>query len=285
MSIQVLYSRDEHYMTGCIATTPRKRPGTGIKCAVCFLLCMAASLSISGCSTFNNMTYRGKIIDAETLKPIEGVVVIAQWLECWPGIGAGELCDFEMVRETLTDKNGDWSITGPRGEDTREFGYIRGISSFIIHYTLPPHFYTYKRGYCGRGHSLGAFEAFPFISEDKGIEGIILIKPGDTREETHKFFEKYGGLFWPFIPMKNSRQRLEALDFDFRYPEKIEVIESESRKFNDDYIVYGLARAKTSKDFMDASSLTLHWKADYKLKILPSILDRDSTEDFKGYDD
>ena len=81
------------------------------------------------------MTYRGKIIDAETLKPIEGVVVIAQWLECWPGIGAGELCDLEMVKETLTDKNGDWSITGPKGEDKEAHGYLRGILSFVIHYT------------------------------------------------------------------------------------------------------------------------------------------------------
>lgn len=249
------------------------------------MLCSAALVMISGCSMFNCTTYRGKIIDAETLKPIEGVVVIAEWLECWPGIGAGELCDFEMVKETLTDKNGDWSITGPKGEDTREFGYIRAISSFVIHYTIPPHFYTYKRGYVCINEGLGEFEAFPYISDEQGVEGIILIRPGNTREETHKFFEKFGGLFWPFIPMKDPRQRLEALDFDFKYPEKTEVIESESRKFSNEYVVYGLARAKTSKDFLDASFILLHWKAGYKLKILPKILDRDSIEDFKGYDD
>jgi len=232
----------------------------------------------------NHTTYRGKIIDAETLKPIEGVVVIAQWLECWPGIGAGELCDFEMVRETLTDKNGDWSITGPKGEDTQEFGYIRGILSFVIHYTLPPHFYTYKRGYVGLHKGLGRFRAFPYINEEKGLEGIILIRPGDTIEESREFIEKYGGLFWPFIPMKNPRQRLEVLDFDFKYPEKVEVIESEGRKFSYEYVVYGLARAKTSKDFRDASSLLLHWKANYYLKIFPKIIDRDSTEAFKGYE-
>ena len=283
MITQVVYSRDEHYRMGCMAMTHWSK--SVIKYTACFLLCMAASLSISGCSTFNTMTYRGKIIDAETLKPIEGVVVIAEWLECWPGIGAGELCDFEMVKETLTDKNGDWSITGPKGEDTREFGYIRGISSFVIHYTRSPHFYTYKRGYVGINEGLGRFKAFPFITEEQGIEGIILIRPGETLEEAHKFTEKYGGLFWPFIPVKNPRQRLEALDFNFRYPGKIEVIESEGRKFHYEYVVYGLARAKTSKDFMDASSLLLHWKADCKLKILPKILDRDSTEAFNGYEE
>ena len=231
------------------------------------------------------MTYRGKIIDAETLKPIEGVVVIAQWLECWPGIGAGELCDFEMVKETLTDKNGDWSITGPKGEDTSEFGYLRGISSFVIHYTRKPHFYTYKRGYLGINKALGGFEAFPYIRKDQGQEGIILIRLGDTFEEAQHHVDKYGGLFWPFIPMKNSIQKLEALDFDFQYPEKVEVIESEGRKFSREYVVYGLNRAKTSKDFMDASFLPLHWKAEYKLKILPKTLDRDSSEAFKGYEE
>ncbi len=274
--------RNEHHLGHC--TAEYSPTGQGWRPVLGLLFAIALLLS-TGCSMLNHTTYRGKIIDAETLKPIEGVVVIAQWLECWPGIGAGELCDFEMVRETLTDKNGDWSITGPKGEDTQEFGYIRGILSFVVHYTLPPHFYTYKRGYMGRGHSLGAFEAFPYISEEKGIEGVILMKPGDTREETHKFFEKYGGLFWPFIPMKNPRQRLEALDFDFKYPEKVEVIESEGRKFSNEYVVYGLARAKTSKDFMDASSLLLRWEADNYLKILPKIIDRDSTEAFKGYEE
>jgi len=255
-----------------------------IRAAPFFILCIAL-ISLSACSMLNNQTYQGKIIDAETLKPIEGVVVVAEWLECWPGIGAGELCDFEMVKETLTDKNGDWSITGPKGVDTQEFGYIRAISSFVIHYTISPHFYTYKRGYLGINNALGGFDAFPYIKKGQDTEGIILIRPGDTREETHKFFEKYGGLFWPFIPMKDPKKRLQSLDFDFKYPEKIEVIESESRLFSKQYIVYGLSRAKTSKDFMDAPSLNLHWKALGKLKILPRIIDRDSTEDFKGYDD
>ncbi len=283
MNTQIFGSRNEHhaisYRNMYSQIKPCKR--SVLRC----LMCTAALLIVSGCSMFNYTTYRGKIIDAETLKPIEGVVVIAQWLECWPGIGAGELCDFDMVKETLTDKNGDWSITGPKGEDTRDFGYIRGISSFVIHYTRRPHFYTYKRGYLGIEKALGGFQAFPYIKKDQDLEGVILIRLGDTMEEARLHAEKYGGLFWPFIPMKNPRQRLEELNFDFRYPEKIEVIESESRKFSDEYVVYGLARAKTSKDFMDASSLSLHWKADYKLKILPKIIDRDSTEAFKGYEE
>ncbi len=273
--------RNEHHLGHC--TAEYSPTGQGWRPVLGLLFAIALLLS-TGCSMLNHTTYRGKIIDAETLKPIEGVVVIAQWLECWPGIGAGELCDFEMVRETLTDKNGDWSITGPRGEDKEAHGYIRGILSFVIPYTQSPHFYTYKRGYVCITKGQGEFEAFPFINDEKGIEGVILIRPGDTLDESHKFFEKYGGLFWPFIPMKNPRQKLEALDFDFKYPEKVEVIESEGRKFSNEYVVYGLARAKTSQDFRFAPNLSLHSEAMDRLRIFPRIIDKDSSEPFKGYE-
>ena len=35
------------------------------------------------------MTMRGKVIDADTLEPIEGAVVYAVWRTCRPGIGSG----------------------------------------------------------------------------------------------------------------------------------------------------------------------------------------------------
>ena len=38
-------------------------------------------------------TFHGKIIDADTLKPIEGAVVWALWMKCRPGIGSGS-CEY-----------------------------------------------------------------------------------------------------------------------------------------------------------------------------------------------
>ena len=46
-------------------------------------------------------TFHGKIIDADTLKPIEGAVVYAIWNSCRPGIGSGPSCHTGMVKEGL----------------------------------------------------------------------------------------------------------------------------------------------------------------------------------------
>ncbi len=55
--------------------------------------------------------YRGKVIDAETKEPIEGVVVLGVWYsQLWsPGGGVSEYYD---ARETVTDKNGEFTMPG-----------------------------------------------------------------------------------------------------------------------------------------------------------------------------
>jgi hypothetical protein len=84
--------------------------------------------------------------------------------------------------------------------------------------------------------------------------------------------------------MKDPEKNLRELNFDFKYPQKIQHIEAEGHTLRPDYIVYGLSRAKTAGDFRNAPGLLLHTKATGRLKILPSIIERDSKEDFKGYD-
>jgi len=97
----------------------------------CLILTMAMlPLCLMGADLFGNVTFRGKVIDADTLKPIEGAVVVATWDKCWPGIGAGELCSFKMVKEAQTDANGEWSITGPKGESLPS--KARVILGFIV---------------------------------------------------------------------------------------------------------------------------------------------------------
>lgn len=54
--------------------------------------------------------YKGKIIDADTMNPIEGVVVLVEWWEI-PFFGGPKYID---AQETLTDKNGSFSIHGIR---------------------------------------------------------------------------------------------------------------------------------------------------------------------------
>ncbi len=55
--------------------------------------------------------YKGKIIDADTGKPIEKVVVLGVWFKAYPTPG-GAAHEFYDAREAVTDKNGEFSIPG-----------------------------------------------------------------------------------------------------------------------------------------------------------------------------
>ena len=55
--------------------------------------------------------YQGRVIDAETKQPIEGVVVLGVWYKEEPNV-AGSTSTFYDAKETVTDKNGDFKIPG-----------------------------------------------------------------------------------------------------------------------------------------------------------------------------
>lgn len=56
-------------------------------------------------------TYSGKVVDADTREPIEGAVVLGTWDTESPTV-AGAHYDYYDARETLTDKDGEFSIPG-----------------------------------------------------------------------------------------------------------------------------------------------------------------------------
>ena len=89
-------------------------------------------------------TFKGRVIDADTKEPIEGAVVVASWHESTATI-AGGTSRFKDVKETLTDKNGEWKIRGPKGDRfiAQVFAMIPGI-----YYTESPEFIIFKPGYC-----------------------------------------------------------------------------------------------------------------------------------------
>jgi hypothetical protein len=91
-------------------------------------------------------TFKGKVIDADTKQPIEGAVVVASWLEetTTPGATHTRLKD---VKETLTNKKGEWMIEGLKG---REGGNITAIFTLLTgtYYTRTPEFIVFKPGYC-----------------------------------------------------------------------------------------------------------------------------------------
>ena len=105
-----------------------------------FLL-FAMPVSISA----KDITFRGRVIDSETKEPIEGVVVVASWLEARPTI-SGESTRLKDVKETLTDKNGEWSISGEEGQPHTEHPYYDFFTG--TYHTRPPSFIIFKPGYC-----------------------------------------------------------------------------------------------------------------------------------------
>lgn len=69
-------------------------------------------LFFSGCAPLRiDGPYKGKIIDAQTSQPIEGVVVNANWHRVYPNV-AGSSSTYYDTRETLTDKNGEFRVPG-----------------------------------------------------------------------------------------------------------------------------------------------------------------------------
>jgi hypothetical protein len=77
------------------------------------IITVVTALAFSGCVRPFRVDgpYSGRIIDAETSKPIEGVVVDATWYRVYPNV-AGSSSKYYDTRETLTDKNGDFDIPG-----------------------------------------------------------------------------------------------------------------------------------------------------------------------------
>lgn len=91
-------------------------------------------------------TFKGRVIDASTKEPIGGAVVVASWSE-ERATPTGSTTRLNDVRETLTDKNGEWVIEGPRGKN---MGNISAVFTLLTgtYITNPPLFIVFKPGYC-----------------------------------------------------------------------------------------------------------------------------------------
>jgi hypothetical protein len=206
-------------------------------------------------------TFHGKVIDADTLKPIEGAVVYALWDSCRPGIGSGS-CKTGMVKEVLTDADGEWWITGPKGND--DPGFTRSILGFLVPWYTSPRIDYYKPGYFSYFTKLGDFAANAYVNKSDNLEGIILYRMGDTEEEKKRFMKQWGDCrCHPFIPLKDPEKKLHDLDFDFQYPADVKRIPSVDLKTL--YEVIGLKRAVTPEEKREArrslpSSVTLELK-------------------------
>jgi len=197
-------------------------------------------------------TYHGKIIDADTLKPIEGAVVWAMWKSCGPGIGHGPVCSVDTVKEVLTDANGEWVIRGPKGNS--DPGFLRSLLGFIVSWTEPPRIGYYMPGYFPQWTKLGWFAAYAYVNNKANLEGIILYRIGNTEEEKARFVSQWGECnCYLFIPVRDPEKNLRNLDFDFQYPANVTRISSIDLSML--YEVVGLKRAVTKEEKREARGL------------------------------
>ena len=220
-----------------------------------FFLILFPCLNVSA----EDITFSGKVIDWETLEPIEGAVVVARWNKSrarWPDGGTDR---FHAAKETLTDEKGDWTITGPKGK-TDEFNKDHHrIISLILRkfYIQDPYFYIYKPGYfCNRTLSSKgpvSYWAYPYVDKEANLEGIILERRGDTMEESRAYSKKYKYGREPLIPMNDPEKKLRELAFSFQYPENVLIVwdtdlrEKGIKPFRV-YTVVGLRKAVTKDD-------------------------------------
>jgi len=202
---------------------------------------------VVSCSLWGNKTYSGRLIDADTLEPIEGAVVVAVWNKRWPGIGAGGDTKFKMAREVLTDANGEWSIRGPKGSSPHEQSPVLTIVSgiFYLHITTPCRLIYYKPGYCRYVQKPGDFAAIPYIDKEKGLEGIVLYRMGNTDEDIREFLDEYE-FEMPLVPVKDPVTVLKSNKFSYQYTD--DFIRIPKRDMDIQFRVIGLKQAETKEE-------------------------------------
>lgn len=191
-----------------------KRKGKIISIGLILILLLIVMLAHA-----SDRTYRGKVVDADTKEPIEGAVAVAIWRQS-KGTMTGPTTRFKDSKETLTDKHGEWSIVGPEGYENKMIsGFLHIMGVFV---TESPVFIIYKPGYRTRSMP-GYFEAYPYVDRKHNIEGIVLIRPGDTRDDITEFRKKYGTSL-PFVLAKEPERKLSALDFPFEYSKEFKKV-------------------------------------------------------------
>jgi len=139
-------------------------------------------------------TYSGKVVDADTREPLEGVVVLGTWHTVIPTV-AGGVSHYYDARETMTDKNGEFSIPG--------------MGLRIMSNLEPMHFMVFKAGYEYIGPALWVSLKvdMPFSKKIKweGDKPVIPLKKL-TMEERKK-----SGTFPPYPSTEAPKEKIKLM--------------------------------------------------------------------------
>ena len=107
------------------------------------IIALAILILCSSCAIYHHYgPYYGKVIDEETKKPLEGVVILANyytWLHASPGGPAGYFLD---ALEVVTDKNGEFRIPSLNAFAFRPLSTFNSYPDFRI---FKPHYKCYLK--------------------------------------------------------------------------------------------------------------------------------------------
>lgn len=151
--------------------------------------------------------WKGQIVDKETGKPLEGVVVLASWYKAYSTPGGWGGAGYYDSEEVVTDDNGRFIIQSRQTWTLNPFSTIKG-----------PEFYIFRPGY-GRwqfqGQDRWSKDALENEEQRKQAwkkfegDGVVLELPKlSTREERLRFLNRPSGE----IPDDKMQKFLKALD-------------------------------------------------------------------------
>jgi hypothetical protein len=147
-------------------------------------------LCCSGCVTYFGYDgpYEGRVIDRETLKPIEGAVVHGTWVRSHPGPG-GASSSYYDSREMLTDKDGNFSI--------------KGVGLLIISNIEEMEVNVFKAGYTQRHGYWSGFKDLDYVKdiEWEGDKAVFKLRRMTLAERKQRSLDFPGGS----VPAKNKR--------------------------------------------------------------------------------
>lgn len=174
------------------------------KIIVITLLNILLVLSTSACAFVMRYDgpYEGRVIDAETGQPLEGVVVLGVWYREHPGPG-GAVSEYYDAMETITDKDGEFKI--------------KGLGLLVMSNVIPMDVLIFKAGYTYYG--LMTWKALKELDETKGNKVIIPLKKLTMEERKKRYADK------ETIPDNKQRLLIKELNKEYKelgiplYPE------------------------------------------------------------------
>ena len=156
------------------------------------VLCCHLILLTSSYAARIDGPYRGRVIDADTREPIEGVVVLGTWDRETPTV-AGATHQYYDAMETVTDKNGEFEI--------------KGLGVLLMSNIIPMEVLIFKAGYEYEGGGWRPGNSFYEKLTWDGKRGIIPLRKLTMEER-----RKQGPPSRPSIPIERMKLLTEEIN-------------------------------------------------------------------------